>query len=61
VVPGTADGAYSAGNGRCLALCGIARHRGQGASTTCIASPKACAICAGLKESHSCRERMNNN
>jgi hypothetical protein len=55
------DAAYSAGNCLCMALCAIARHRGQGVSTTCIASPKACAICAGLQESHACRERMNNN
>jgi hypothetical protein len=55
------DAAYSAGNCLCMALCAIARHRGQGASTTYIASPKACSICAGLQESHACRERMNNN
>jgi nitrite reductase/ring-hydroxylating ferredoxin subunit len=33
------DGAYSAGNCLCRALCVSARHRGQGASTTRIASP----------------------
>src|SRR5262249_3828586 len=60
-VPGAGrDGAYSAGNCRCIAVRVIARHRGQVASTTCIASPQAYAICAGLQESHSCRELTNN-
>src|SRR5215831_21124064 len=42
------DGAYNAGNCLCRALWVSARHRGQGASTTRIASPEVCAICAGL-------------